>query len=75
MVHLLLEQFLFSEKKLNLSGLGKICEIDETMFPKVKHLKGKYLSRKSIWVFWIVKRFRELGILLNSYSIQFVHLI
>ncbi|RNA13684.1 hypothetical protein BpHYR1_034163 [Brachionus plicatilis] len=44
MVHLLLEQFLFS------GIIGKIYEIDESMFPKVNHLK------EGTWVFWIVER-------------------
>ncbi|RNA15720.1 hypothetical protein BpHYR1_021762 [Brachionus plicatilis] len=38
-----------STEKMFLGGEGKIYEIDESVFPKVKHLKGKDLSRESIW--------------------------
>ncbi|RNA08781.1 hypothetical protein BpHYR1_004241 [Brachionus plicatilis] len=43
----------------------------------VKKILGgvsKDLCTERIWVFWIVERFRELGILLNSYSIKFVRI-
>ncbi|RNA29253.1 hypothetical protein BpHYR1_046835 [Brachionus plicatilis] len=38
-------------KNLNLDEEGKICEADESIFPKVKHLKGKDLT--SIVYFYI----------------------
>ncbi|RNA18718.1 hypothetical protein BpHYR1_013700 [Brachionus plicatilis] len=42
-------------KQLKLGGLGKIWEIDESMFPKVKHLKvfifkGKDLRRAHLGI-------------------------
>ncbi|RNA06312.1 hypothetical protein BpHYR1_012357 [Brachionus plicatilis] len=40
--------------KLNSDRVGKICEIDEFMFPKVKHMKD--LSKECVWVFEIVER-------------------
>ncbi|RNA13892.1 hypothetical protein BpHYR1_017229 [Brachionus plicatilis] len=33
------------------------------------------LSREGIWVFLIVERYRELGILLNSYFNQFILIV
>lgn len=41
---------------LKLGGYGKIVEIDESMYAKVKHWVGKDLKRKQIWVFGLVER-------------------
>ncbi|RNA02843.1 H+ nucleoside cotransporter [Brachionus plicatilis] len=45
-----------------MGGVGKICEINESIFPKVRHLKGKDLSREDIRVFWIVERDRSVTV-------------
>ncbi|RNA07776.1 hypothetical protein BpHYR1_025410 [Brachionus plicatilis] len=63
------------KKKLNLEGVfgNKDLECQAIKYvSQCQTLEGKDLSREDIWVFWIVERFRELGILLKSYSIQFV---
>ena len=39
-----------------LGGFGKICEMDESLFVKAKHNKGRVLSQKQIWVFGILER-------------------
>jgi len=39
-----------------LGGDGKIVEIDESMFARVKHHRGKDLKRKQYWVFGLKER-------------------
>jgi hypothetical protein len=39
-----------------LGGEGKIVEIDESLFVKVKHHKGKDLRRPQVWVFGLTER-------------------
>jgi transposase-like protein len=34
-----------------LGGVGKVVEIDESLFVKVKHHKGKDMNRPQIWIF------------------------
>ena len=41
---------------IKLGGDGEIVEIDESLFARVKHYKGKDLRRKQIWVFGLVER-------------------
>ncbi|CAF0955135.1 unnamed protein product [Brachionus calyciflorus] len=43
------------KKNLKLGGRGRIVEIDESMYAKVKHWVGKDLSRERIWVFGLVE--------------------
>ena len=42
--------------EIKLGGDGKIVEIDESMFAKVKHFKGKDLQRRQLWVFGMKER-------------------
>ncbi|CAF1143582.1 unnamed protein product, partial [Brachionus calyciflorus] len=44
------------KKNLTLGGHGRIVEIDESMYAKVKHWKGKDLDRERVWVFGLVDR-------------------
>jgi hypothetical protein len=39
-----------------LGGASKIVEIDESMFARVKHNRGKDLKRKLVWVFGMKER-------------------
>ncbi|CAF0950111.1 unnamed protein product [Brachionus calyciflorus] len=39
-----------------LGGVGKIIEIDESLYAKVKHWTGKDLQRPQVWVFGLVER-------------------
>lgn len=39
-----------------LGGEDEIVEIDESMFAKVKHYRGKDLRRKQLWVFGLKQR-------------------
>jgi hypothetical protein len=39
-----------------IGGPGKIVEIDESLFTKIKHNRGKQLKIKRIWVFGGVER-------------------
>lgn len=55
---------LVTSKALNksaiiLGGPGKVVEIDESLFVKVKHHKGKDLKRPQIWVFGMYERSAE----------------
>lgn len=43
-------------ENFKLGGDGKIVEIDESLFIKVKHNKGKDLKRRQIWVFGMYER-------------------
>ena len=43
-------------KSLKLGGPGKIIEIDESLYAKVKHSKGKDLIRPQVWTFGLVQR-------------------
>lgn len=44
------------KKNIVLGGFGKIVEIDESLYAKVKHWKGKDLRRGQVWVFGLVER-------------------
>ncbi|CAF1078095.1 unnamed protein product, partial [Brachionus calyciflorus] len=44
------------KEKLKLGGFGRIVEIDESMYAKVKHWVGKDLGKETIWVFGLVER-------------------
>lgn len=41
---------------IKLGGEGVIVEIDESMFAKIKHFKGKDLKRSQLWVFGMKER-------------------
>ncbi|RNA02341.1 transposase [Brachionus plicatilis] len=45
-----------NKSNFRLGGENKIVEIDESLFVKVKHFKGKDLRRRQIWVFGIYER-------------------
>jgi hypothetical protein len=44
---------------LKLGGPGKIVEIDESLYARVKFHKGKDLKRVQVWVFGLVERSEE----------------
>lgn len=44
------------KKSLELGGNGKIVEIDESLYARVKFNKGKDLKRSQVWVFGLVER-------------------
>ena len=44
------------KKNLKMGGPGKIVEIDESLYAKVKHSKGKDLMRPQVWTFGLVQR-------------------
>ncbi|CAF1073400.1 unnamed protein product [Brachionus calyciflorus] len=46
----------FDIESIKLGGEGKVVEIDESLFVKVKHNKGKDLKRPQIWVFGLYER-------------------
>ncbi len=43
-------------KSLKLSRPGKIIEIDESLYAKVKHSRSKDLMRPHVWTFGLVQR-------------------
>ncbi|RNA22441.1 transposase [Brachionus plicatilis] len=46
----------FDKANIRLGGDGLIVEIDESLFIRVKHHKGKDLKREQIWVFGVYER-------------------
>ncbi|CAF0765448.1 unnamed protein product [Brachionus calyciflorus] len=46
----------FKQRRYFLGDTGRIVEIDESMYCKVKHWKGKDLGREQVWVFGLVER-------------------
>jgi transposase-like protein len=46
----------FDRENRRIGGEGKIIEIDESLFARVKHNRGKALKRKQIWVFGMLER-------------------
>ena len=47
---------MLDKPNIKLGGYGQVVEIDESLFARVKHNKGKDLKRKHIWVFGLVDR-------------------
>lgn len=45
-----------NKDNIKLGGEGKIVEIDESKFARVKHWKGKDMNIKLIWVFGMKER-------------------
>jgi hypothetical protein len=43
-----------NKKEIRLGGENLTVQIDESLFAKVKHLIGKDLARKQVWVFGMV---------------------
>ncbi len=62
-------------EEIKLGGDGKIVEIDESMFAKVKHFKGKDLQRRQLWVFGMKEREKFLALLLTSQLFYLIGLI
>jgi transposase-like protein len=52
------------KENLCLGGEDEIIEIDESMFQRVKHYRGKDLKRKQLWVFGMKQRSNKKSILL-----------
>ena len=46
----------FDRTNLTLGGKNVVIEIDESLFVKVKHHKGKDLGRPQVWVFGLYER-------------------
>jgi transposase-like protein len=46
----------YNRDEFKIGGPGKIIEIDESLFARVKHNRGAALKRKQIWVFGMMER-------------------
>ena len=46
----------FNKDAIKLGGVGKIVEIDESLFVKVKHNRGRDTYRDKVWVFGLCER-------------------
>jgi hypothetical protein len=46
----------FEKDNVVLGGRNMVVEIDESLFIKVKHFKGKDLARPQVWVFGMHER-------------------
>jgi hypothetical protein len=49
----------FKSQRIRLGGENKIVEIDESLFVRVKHHKGKDLKREQVWVFGMYERLTD----------------
>ena len=47
---------MFNKKNIKLGGEGRIVEIDESLFIKVKHNRGRDMLREKVWVFGLYER-------------------
>ena len=47
---------MFNKNQIKLGGEGKIVEIDESLFIKVKHNRGHDTRRPKVWVFGLYER-------------------
>ena len=48
-----------NKNKIKLGGAGRVVEIDESLFIRVKHHKGKDLKREQVWIFGMYERALE----------------
>ncbi|CAF0930720.1 unnamed protein product [Brachionus calyciflorus] len=46
----------FNKDSVRLGGSGMVVEIDESLFVKIEHNKGKDLQRERVWVFGLYER-------------------
>ena len=47
---------MFNKKNIKLGGEGRIVEIDESLFIKVKHNRGRDMLREKVWVLGLYER-------------------
>ena len=47
---------MFNKNDIRIGGEGRIVEIDESLFIKVKHKRGRDILRPKVWVFGLYER-------------------
>jgi hypothetical protein len=62
---------MFDKRNIKLGGEGRIVEIDESLFIRVKHNRGQAMRRPKVWVFCLVSMKEPLLINLNNQSVFF----
>ena len=49
---------MFNKNDIRICGEGRIVEIEESLFIKVKHNRGRDILRPKVWVFGLYDRIR-----------------